>query len=263
VTEIPTASHNAFRLQHLKAEVRPFRLHWFARLRSTNDYAAALRKRAELYAPAIVLAGRQTAGRGRGNNSWWSRPGCITVTFALPVESALAAAELPLVAGLAIRNAAVELTGDQTIGLKWPNDVYRGGRKLAGLLCERVNYADLVGIGINVNLASSEAPAALRKTLTSLSEIAGRPLDCTDALICIASHVRTLLLRRGEKTFGEFLRAYRQHDVLRGKRISVRCSADELPMRGECQGIDSTGRLVLKVRGRQHHIIAGHVMMDG
>src|SRR4030095_15411074 len=98
--------------------------------------------------PAMVLTISQTAGRGRAGNRWFSDSGSITVTYALPVEENLLPHQLPLVAGLAVRNACTELTGNRDIQLKWPNDVIHGGRKLAGLLCERISGVDLVGIGL-------------------------------------------------------------------------------------------------------------------
>src|SRR3982751_6780670 len=110
-----------FDLRRLRASLKPFRLHWFPTLRSTNDHAAELRRRGELYAPAIVVTGRQTAGRGRGAHVWWSGPGCITATFVLPIGEQVQPHQLPLIAGVAVRSAAVELTGHDGIKLKWPN----------------------------------------------------------------------------------------------------------------------------------------------
>ena len=81
---------SGFDLSRLRTQIKPFRLHWFPRLRSTNDHAAALRKRGELFAPAMVLTGCQLAGRGRGSHTWWSGPGCLTVTFVIPIEEHLA-----------------------------------------------------------------------------------------------------------------------------------------------------------------------------
>src|SRR5580704_13239320 len=112
-----------FRIAELRGALKPFRLYWFPRVRSTNDHAALLRKRRRLFAPAVILTGRQIAGRGRGTNSWWSSAGVLTATFALPIEERLLPQELPLIAGLAVRNVAVAMTGDRAIELKWPNDV--------------------------------------------------------------------------------------------------------------------------------------------
>src|SRR5690242_9355326 len=143
---------NSFNLSQLKPAIRPLRLHWFPRLRSTSDHAAALRKRGELFAPAVVLTGNQIAGRGRNSNTWWSGPGSLTVTFVLPIDEHLAAHQIPLIAGLAVHNAVSQLAGSDEIQLKWPNDLLYHGRKLAGLLCERVHKADLIGLGVNINI---------------------------------------------------------------------------------------------------------------
>src|SRR3954464_11705347 len=162
-------SVNEFNLDRLRQGVKPFRLHWFSRLRSTNDHAADLRKRGELYAPAIVLTGKQVAGRGRNTNTWWSGPGSLTVTFVMPIDEQLSAHQLPLIAGLVVRNAVAQVSGNDAIQLKWPTDLLYCDRKLAGLLCERVHKADLIGLGLNIN-KDPGVPRALRDRVVWLSE---------------------------------------------------------------------------------------------
>jgi len=252
---------SGFDLSRLRTQIKPFRLHWFPRLRSTNDHAAALRKRGELFAPAMVLTGRQLAGRGRGSHTWWSGPGCLTVTFVIPIEEHLAPHQVPLLAGLAVRNAAAEIAQDQRVALKWPNDVLYDGRKLAGLLCERVHKADLVGLGLNVNLDPRKAPAALRERITSLASITGREFDMADALVAVARHLRTTLLHRDERLFSHFLHEYDSHHALVGRRVSVINNGGP-PATGKCEGLDSTGRLLLRDRNRTlHRIVAGQVQL--
>jgi len=252
---------NAFNLARLRPALKPFRLHWFPRLRSTNDHAIAMRKRGELFAPAVVLTGHQLAGRGRGSNTWWSGPGTLTVTFALPVEDRLAPYQVPLIAGLAARAATAEVVGDDAIQLKWPNDLLHRGRKLAGLLCERVDKADLIGLGLNVNVEPSRAPKSLRERITSLSDIAGRPIDVTNALATIAQHVHRLLARRDELSFTQLLREYDRHHALIGKRVTVIGTGDNGPVSGRCDGLDGNGRLLLRHRGKLNRVIAGQVQL--
>jgi BirA family biotin operon repressor/biotin-[acetyl-CoA-carboxylase] ligase len=201
----PARPRHTYGLARLRAGLKPFRLHFFPRLRSTNDHAAALRRRGELFAPAVVVTPHQLAGRGRGDNTWFSTAQTLTVTFAMPVEEHLAAHQLPLIAGLAVRAAAQELLAASLarqaarhgvgqslripeVQLKWPNDVLHVGRKLAGLLCERIDKVDLIGIGLNVNLEPAEAPPALREKVTSLSALAGETFDLTEVLIVVARH---------------------------------------------------------------------------
>lgn len=248
-----------FDLPRLKSEIRPFRLHYFPRLRSTNDHAAVLRARRALFAPAVVLTATQTAGRGRGNNQWASLPGALTVTFAFPVEEHLSPLQLPLVAGLAVRHAAAELTGDNLFALKWPNDVLHEGRKVAGLLCERVHKIDLIGVGLNVLLDPADLPEPLRERATSLAVVSRRPLDMTQALLTLASHLRTVLARRGERPLPELLNEYNQHHALTGQRVSITHLPHEPPLTGTCEGIDSIGRLLIRNRAGLHRVLAGHV----
>jgi BirA family biotin operon repressor/biotin-[acetyl-CoA-carboxylase] ligase len=267
----PLPAPNAFNLRRLREGVKPFRLHFFPRLRSTNDHAAVLRKRGDLFAPAVVLAARQTAGRGRGANTWYSAPaGSITVTFVLPVNATLAPHHLPLAAGLAVRNAAAEISRNDQIQLKWPNDlVYQSAignpqspiRKLAGLLCERLDNVDLIGIGLNVNRPPPPLPKNLRDRIIYLQQLQPKPtppFDLTTVLITLARHLHTTLIRRSETPFPALLREYDAHHALIGRRVTV-ISPNEAPVSGKCFGLDDTGRLLLRNRARVHRIIAGHV----
>ena len=253
--------HFSYDLSELRSRLKPFRLHWFPRLRSTNDHAAVMRKRGELYAPAVVLTGHQLAGRGRGSNTWWSDRGALTVTFVLPVEEHLAPHQVPLIAGLAVRAASAELAGDDSIQLKWPNDVLHRGRKLAGLLCERIDKADLIGLGLNVNIDPKRAPKSLHDRITSLSRITEAPLDMTHVLATVARHVHRLLARRDELSFGPLLREYDRHHALVGRRVTISDTGENGPVSGRCEGLDSHGRLLVRHRGTLQRVIAGQVQL--
>lgn len=267
---------NSFALSRLRQSLKPFRLHFYPTLRSTSDHAAVLRKRGELFAPAIVLTSRQTAGRGRGANTWFSAGGSITATFVLPVNQTFAPHHLPLAAGLAVRNAVAEITQNENIQLKWPNDLvvpspnsnpkshisnrHAPMRKLAGLLCERLDNVDLIGIGLNVNQPKARLPKSLAGRIIFLQELAPSksPLDLTAILITVAHHLHTTLIRKSEMPFPTLLREYDRHHALLGRKVTVR-SPNEAPITGRCQGLDNTGRLLLQNRGRVQRIIAGHV----
>ena len=248
----------SFDLARLRGGIKPFRLHWFSRLRSTNDHAAALRKRGELFAPAMVLTGRQIAGRGRGSNQWWSGAGSITVTFAFAVDQHLAPYHVPLIAGLALRAAAAEVSGNDDVQLKWPNDLLYEEKKLAGLLCERAHNVDLVGVGLNVNPDLSQIPGPLRKTVTSLKSICGRELDMTAVLCSVTSHLHRRLSHRNEQSFAAVAREYDRHHALLGRRVMVQNGGDA-PISGKCEGLDAMGRLLIRDRRTLVRVIAGSV----
>ena len=256
---IPPLRASSFHLGRLRHNVKPFRLHWFSRLRSTNDHAALLRKRGELFAPAIVLTGHQLFGRGRGANSWWSGQGSLTVTFAFAIDQHLAPYHIPLIAGLAVRNAAAELTGNDEIQLKWPNDLLFHGRKLAGLLCERVDNADLIGLGMNVNVNPRLIPKSLKQNIISLSDIAGQSMEMTAVLSAVAKHLHRMLSHRDEQSFAAVVKEYDRHHALLGRRVVVEGTGEEHSISGICRGLDAMGRLLLKDRRIVHRIVAGHV----
>jgi BirA family biotin operon repressor/biotin-[acetyl-CoA-carboxylase] ligase len=260
-----------YSLERLRAGLKPFRLHFFSTLRSTSDHAAVLRKRGELFAPSVVVTPRQTAGRGRGSNTWFSAAGSLTVTFVLPVNPILAPHHLPLAAGLAARNAAAELAGNNAIQLKWPNDLVYAQltaaaskaplRKLAGLLCERLDNVDLIGIGMNVNVPRRRAPRELRERIVFLEELRlpeGGAFDLTDVLIVLARYLHGTLVRRSETPFPLLLREYDRHHALVGRRVTVR-GAHEPAVSGRCLGLDDAGRLLVRDRKRVHRVIAGNV----
>jgi BirA family biotin operon repressor/biotin-[acetyl-CoA-carboxylase] ligase len=273
---MPDPGETSFSLARLRAGLKPFRLHFVPTLRSTNDHAAALRKRGGLFAPAVVLTPRQTAGRGRGTNTWFSAPGSLTVTFVLRASEALAPHHLPLAAGLAVRNAAAELAANPDILLKWPNDlVYPTAaagsrstrpplRKLAGLLCERLDNLDLIGIGLNVNPPARALPKPLRGKAIFLRDLRSAlsnqhsALDLTDVLILLARHLHATLVRNADTPFPTLLREYDRHHALVGRQVIVRCGA-EPPVTGKCQGLDDTGRLLVRSGKHLHRIIAGRV----
>jgi BirA family transcriptional regulator, biotin operon repressor / biotin---[acetyl-CoA-carboxylase] ligase len=144
----------------LRGTIFDAHLHHFYKIWSTNTAAMAA---AAEDAPegSVFLAEEQTAGRGRGANSWQSQRSTgiycsVVVRPALPPSEVLA---LSLAAGLAVRAAIQQVDSRVAADLKWPNDVLIDGKKVCGILTEmnaeatRVRYI-VVGIGINVNQAS-------------------------------------------------------------------------------------------------------------
>ena len=120
---------------------------------STN--AEAFRQAPSLTGPLWILAGEQTAGRGRRARPWASPPGNFHGTLAMRVTEPPAQVALrSFVAALALRDAFVALTGlPQAFALKWPNDVLLNDGKVAGILLEA--SGDVLAIGIGVNLIAA------------------------------------------------------------------------------------------------------------
>ncbi|NMC19616.1 MAG: biotin--[acetyl-CoA-carboxylase] ligase [Thermogutta sp.] len=252
----------------------------FQELTSTNDYAKELARRLDLPMPYLVVAEHQTAGRGRGANRWWTGPGSLAFSVICEIRS-FAAAEFAeqsrqvpaddsaasspgraanheesrarpvhspvpaLAAGIAVCDAVRPLipTG-LPLGICWPNDVYVGTRKLSGTLAETVaNGRCVVGIGVNVNNRSSDAPAELRDHVVSLIDLVGSPLDRGDLLEGILRGLRKLFTQAAGPI------AARADALCLQKGRTLEIALGDRILSGLCRGIDPWGRLVLDSEG--------------
>ncbi len=244
----------------LEALVRPLTLRSTRMTASTNDWAKQEAQSGAVRVPALFVAASQSAGRGRGANTWWSPPGNIAATFVLAQNAHIAFGLVPLLAGLAVRRALVRLTACEQIGLKWPNDLVVGPRKAAGLLCERLQRADLIGVGVNVNAGSSEGPAELRERITSLRDLTGARWDLDKVLCEISRELHHLLSLESENAAHRMLQEYSQHHWPTGKYIEL-VEADRAPrVRGRCLGVDSEGRLLVDTGQASRAFLTGSMV---
>ncbi len=153
-----------------------------ARIDSTNDRAREL-VRAGLPLPALVVADRQSAGRGRRGRRWESdTPLGLWLTVAVATAPSSTAHILPLRIGLAVARALESLVPDLRLAIKWPNDLTASGGKLGGVLCERVGDALLAGIGLNLAHSRADLPPGLETPATSVLLETGQRLSRGRAL---------------------------------------------------------------------------------
>ena len=265
-----------------------WRIHHKAETTSTNLDARAGRH------GDVYTADFQTAGRGRLDHKWLSPSGTNLMMSAVlsvgglsPAAGGLspsigglspdsgglspeAVATLPLVVGLAVVQAVRGLLSPieaQKVLLKWPNDVLIGGRKVAGILCERNGDAVIVGIGINVK--QRVFPQELADKAISLGSVptflAGSVPNCEGSVPSSSvgpvptsggpvPRVREAVLETlgrlyetwREKGFAAVYPAIREVDFLRGQALAVRQTDDDAePVRGICGGIQSDGSLLV------------------
>ena len=150
-------------------------LEYHEEISSTNDRIKELLQlpvKPEL--PCLIVAKRQTAGRGRGNKRWWSGEGAILMSlgFALSPDS-LERDQLPTLSVATAQSVIRVLTRHlphHKLELHLPNDVYADGKKICGILLESPTpqYA-ILGIGLNVNNRMSDIPSEFLDELTSRS----------------------------------------------------------------------------------------------
>jgi BirA family biotin operon repressor/biotin-[acetyl-CoA-carboxylase] ligase len=201
-------------------------LHFYDAIGSTNDEAM---RQGEGGTPegAVFLAESQTHGKGRLGRKWISPPGVNLYLSILlrPTFPPLQAPIVTLMAACAVREALEKVTGLKA-GIKWPNDLLIGGKKVCGILTEMSAEQDLihhmaVGIGINVNLDPDTLPPDVREKSTSLSRRLGRKVDRTELLVSLLKSMERyygLLNRKGAKGI---LPEWKKHSLILRKRVRI------------------------------------------
>jgi BirA family biotin operon repressor/biotin-[acetyl-CoA-carboxylase] ligase len=205
------------------------------RLSSTNTRARELAAEGAPHG-TVVTADEQTAGRGRQGRAWTAPAGKALLYSAVirPLDDRHLM--LPLAVPLAVCEAAEELQPGIECGVKWPNDVQIGGRKLAGVLIEarpQDGWA-VVGVGVNLAIERDEFPPELRETATSLHGIAAK-----EAMVALSRHLAAWI----EAEQAAVLETWRQRDALRGREVAWDGGS------GVADGVDDRGYLLVVTPG--------------
>lgn len=235
----------------------PFRLLLRENTGSTNDDLLAL-GRVGSPAGLVLVALEQSAGRGRRGNTWFSSGGG-SLAFSIlvrPAEPKALWPRLALAAGLAV-SEAIERFGVSS-GIKWPNDVWVGGRKISGILVEADEGFAVIGIGLNVNTA--HFPDEVAPIATSLNIETGVYVPLPEVLGAI---VRCFSCRVNQigADFSDLLDAVRQRCVLTGHHVSLHTANGQ--SQGIVEGIAPDGALLLQTaRGLESIIQADEVRIN-
>jgi BirA family biotin operon repressor/biotin-[acetyl-CoA-carboxylase] ligase len=187
-----------------------------------------------------VTASEQSAGRGRQGRTWFAPPGAALLYSALlrPLGDRPL---LPLAVPLAVCEAA-EAIAQVRCGVKWPNDVWIGERKLAGVLIESRAGVDgwaVIGVGLNVAIGGSEFPDELAGTATSLQAEGGTSASVGGAVEALNDSLARWL----DAPANDVLKGFRARDVLAGRSVSWQGGE------GEVAGIDDSGHLLVETGG--------------
>ncbi|MFW0756000.1 bifunctional biotin--[acetyl-CoA-carboxylase] ligase/biotin operon repressor BirA [Pseudomonas sp. H11T01] len=219
----------------------------FDSIDSTN--AQALRSIDKgVVAPFIVLAERQTAGRGRRGRKWASPfAENIYYSLVLRIDGGMRQLEgLSLVVGLAVMQTLRE-SGVRGAGLKWPNDVLVGQKKIAGILLELVgDPADVchvvLGVGVNVNMQATEE---VDQQWTSMRLESGNTFDRNHLVASLGMMLQRYLNRHQESGFAAIQAEWEQNHLWQGCAVSLIAGVNQID--GIVMGIDRQGGLRLKV----------------
>jgi BirA family biotin operon repressor/biotin-[acetyl-CoA-carboxylase] ligase len=209
-----------------------------------------------------VIAERQTAGRGRRGRKWVS-PFAENVYYSLVlrIDGGMRQLEgLSLVVGLAVLHTLREL-GISSAGLKWPNDVLVGSKKIAGILLELVgDPADVchvvLGMGINVNMQMAEE---VDQQWTSLRLETGRMFDRNRLVALLGTKLKQYLDRHRQLGFAEIQAEWEANHLWQGRSVSLIAGSSRTD--GVVIGIDNQGALRLSVAGVEKTFSGGELSL--
>lgn len=189
---------------------------------STNARAVAL-ARAEAPAPTLILAGGQTAGRGRGTRSFFS-PAGVGIYLSLLLRPRIAAESLSLLTPLAaVATAeAIEAMTGTPVGIKWVNDLWIREKKICGILTEGAFRTDgslaWAVIGIGVNVGPTAFPPEIARVAGSISDLTGTSPDRDELTLAILT---SLCAHLAHFPAGVQLDGYRRRSILDGRDVTV------------------------------------------
>lgn len=212
----------------------------FSSVSSTNDIAAEYAKNPDNDG-TVILAEEQSAGRGRGKNKWQSNRGdSITLSIVLTKEAV--SNEL---LSLALAAAAAQAISPEA-KIKWPNDIFLNGKKIAGILVESKNtgYGTAFVIGIGINCHQKEFPADLAGIATSIDIENKETCDRTIIIRRLLSSIEHCL-ETAHKDPQKIIRQWEHLSLLLGQRITV--VHNKRKYSGTCSGIDPQRGLILQL----------------
>ena len=226
-------------------------------LDSTNRLAKELARQG---APegSVVLAEKQTAGRGRKGRAWIS-PGYRNLLFSLLLRPTLPPNEvfaLTMTLALAACEAVREKTGLEVL-IKWPNDLYVGQKKLAGILTEfalqgkGIDYV-ILGIGLNVNWNPTSSQS------TALRLETGRDISRNDLFVGILQRFEEYYKDVSPRQIALYYKKWNALSLIMGKDVEIESAQERV--QGKALRIDHDGALIiLDLKGRERRIRNGDV----
>lgn len=209
--------------------------------------------------PHWIIARRQTRARGRQGRAWLSDQGAFSATCLLaPNCTAQEAALYSFVTACALRRALADLTDENRLSQKWPNDVLLDGGKVAGILLETAGMQGphitrlLIGIGVNLG------PAPVDVQDAAFSPVGmGCTMDPVAFLHPLAQHMQNLTIQFQTHGFAPIRREWLNHAARIGETITARTAKGDHT--GVFEGIDDLGQLILLTQGAQIAIPAADV----
>jgi len=242
------------------------KIYYFPKLESTHIVAKekALHRAEGINEGTVIIAERQSAGKGRLGRKWFSPEGGIWLSIILyPRLSPSYISRITLMTAVVVVKAIEKCTQIKT-QIKWPNDILINNKKVCGILTEMSAELDIinwvvVGIGVNVNIKRQEFPKGIRERTTSLKEVLGKEISRVKLVqIFLQEFEKYYELLKKRESF-TILNEWKLRSHTLGKKIKV--NIGEKVIEGEAIDISEEGALILKKKdGELIEIISGTII---
>jgi BirA family transcriptional regulator, biotin operon repressor / biotin---[acetyl-CoA-carboxylase] ligase len=216
----------------------------------------------------VVIAERQSAGRGRLGRTWHS-PAGVNLYMTVILRPHMPLAEVPrlsLVAGVAVAEA-LETIAPGLVALKWPNDIWLLKRKAGGIIAEAITDTTqgllcvLLGIGLNINLTLNDMPPELRGKATSVLIATGQECDRVQFAATLFNLLGVRYKAAEAGGFSTVREVYERYFALNGRQVTV--IDGHTTATGVVRGIDADGALILETECGPIRILTGDVSLEG
>ena len=251
---------------HLRESNRnePRSIELFQSLDSTNKYLQEQAEKSDC-SGSVVLAERQTSGRGRRGKTWVSPFAAnIYMSILWDFEQGAQALEgLSLAIGVAVRRALIEM-GLEDVRLKWPNDIYIGNKKLGGILLEMIgdpagHCSVVIGVGINVSMPASIA-VNIDQPWTDCCSESDAPIARSRLAALLIDNIFDILNDFESLGFAGYRDEWQEADAFKGLQGTISTPRDSVS--GTVIGVDNSGAVQLKLMsGEVKSFIGGELSL--
>ena len=258
---LPQEIHNGLSTDYIGQKI-----FYFPELESTNIIAKVKASpRVEgINEGTIIIAERQSAGKGRLGRRWFSPLGGIWLSIILyPQLSPSYIPRITLMTAVAIVKA-MERCAQVKAQIKWPNDILINEKKVCGILTEMSAELDVinwvvVGIGINVNVDHREFPEDIQEKIISLQEFLGKEISRVRLAQILLEEFEKYYERLKRREFSSILKEWKLYSHTLGRKIKI--NLGEKIITGEAIDINEEGALILKKEdGELLEIISGTII---
>ena len=223
----------------------------FEEIDSTNEY---LKRQKDNKNYDIVIAHKQTKGKGTRGRVWLSTEGILMFSMVIKEDKNISMEEytkLPLVVGMALLSALEEIE-KLPFMFKWTNDIYLYDKKLSGILTEKIGEDFIVGVGINLNILEFGDLNAI-----SLKAVSGKDYDKLECLKSIVNKIKEYIYKFYRGEWNLILGEINEKNYLKNKQIKF-IGVDRI-YDGVVKGINNEGELILEEKGKNYNLRIGEV----